>query len=478
MSLKRTSSYVAEWARKQARTVVVPEECIEVQDQPMDPEPPITQDILKQVSSTYGLVKDARPIKSRLKGLLITRDSLESVLLAYEDPEEKERFLGQVISLLDNQGVTLQDRDALGKIEDFWAGYSCGQSNSTGITRGRMDTAIYAQFEISYYIDSSWNQVRELAYLAVEATALELPMLSAAFDARSSKKSFPPRGIEVARVISGLYKMQERSVRQDLISALCRRTYHMTSEMPQSTDLCQHRSFVVDVEGLVQEISGSPPVSFKQDKYSKSPGNDMLKIVDKTFESLRRFSQEFAESFLRQASRTDMEGRPLWKGWTPGARLEPKDIHLDKILVHSTPSPMGSSPDSSPQNYCLYIMTDHQDAPDQCVAAITTKLQKVLHQEELYSTMRGARVPHAGSEQLWRDNRVRYWFSLKSPDTEKNTMISKLDFQLEVGNWRRVIFSLNRSNSYEDGNILGSKKRSGVDAPRMPNSSAVRCAAA
>lgn len=473
MSLKRDSSYVAEWARTQARSEVAPEERVEVPDQPIDPQPPITQDTLKQLSSKHGLVKDARPIESRLKGLLITRDSLKSILLAYKSLVKKNLFISQVVSILDNEGVMLKDRDALSRVEDFWAGYSCGHSNSTSITKGR----IYAHFQISYYIDSSWNQVRELAYLAVEAEALELPLLSDAFDARSSSRSFRQQEVEVARIVAGLYMMQERSVRQDMVSALCRRTYRMTSEKSRSSNLCWRRAFLVDVQGLAREISGSAPVTFKQDRDAESPGNEMLRIVDETFERLCRSNQEFTASFLRQASRTDMEGRPLWKGWTPAARLEPKYNHLDKILVHSIPSPTGPSPDPSPQKYCLYIMTDCQDAPDQFCAAITTKLQQFLDREALYSTMRGARFPCAGSDGWWCDNRVQYWFSLRSPDTERDIMLYKKEFQLELESWRMMLFNLNHPKSCEDVNILGSKKCSGVDGPRMPNISAVRRAA-
>jgi hypothetical protein len=124
---------------------------------------------LSHFESPQGLVRDARFIESRLRSLYVTRDNAQTLLQGFENPNTAMGFVRSILLTLSRRCVVLENEDVLNAVEDKWTG-NVRPRNSLP----QQTPKIYAQFRVSYFINHAWEQVRELAYLAV-SDVLALP---------------------------------------------------------------------------------------------------------------------------------------------------------------------------------------------------------------------------------------------------------------------------------------------------------------
>ena len=373
---------------------------------------------LDQFSSKDGIVKDARQIQSRLRGLIITRDNLETVLQSFENSNAATRFVRSVISLLSRRCVALDSEDVLDAVENHWTGHTCRRPN-----RFDQKPKVYAQFRISYYINPAWEQVRELTYLAATDDARELLIARAGIRGAVRRSQFSPPECGIAELLYALDNLRKKSVRCDLVTSLRRHTYMIDFEEPRTV-------LAIDDDGVVQEFKVSKAI-IKQDTEKRSPGVLMQGTVHAVYEKYRVGSREPSEPFLRASTGVDSEGRILWEDWKQGDSLLSEHRQFDKILVYSDVPDGKYLPEGSRQKYCLYCLDGQTDRLNGF--SVASKLIWTLFSDEIYITVRKAKVPR--NSRNWQDNRAEHWFSMKPNETRDLFKISRNQFRQEISGW-------------------------------------------
>ncbi|KAF2495383.1 hypothetical protein BU16DRAFT_561664 [Lophium mytilinum] len=354
-----------------------------------------TSDLLHRFRTKTGVVKDARQIQSRLRGLVITRDNLETILQTFENPNAATRFVRGVISLLSRRCVALESEDVLDAVESQWTGHTRFRLN-----RMNQKPKVFVQFRISYYINPVWEQVRELTYLAATDDARELLLQQAGYRGIIRRSPFSPPECCTSDLLFVFDRLRQRSVRHDFVASLSRRTYMIAVAKPQNVR-------ALDRDGVLHEFELSR-VTFKLDEDKASPGVVMQGTVHTIYEKYRIGNREPSEPFLRASTGLDSEGRALWRAWKDGDRLPSCEKHLSKILVYADTPDLDYFPDGSRQNYCLYIMDGRVDQVDDF--AVASKLIWTLFKDEIYSTVRKSKVPR--NSRNYQDNRPDFVFSM------------------------------------------------------------------
>ncbi|KAJ4359985.1 uncharacterized protein N0V89_000544 [Didymosphaeria variabile] len=371
----------------------------------------------QQFKNTHGLVKDVRRINSRLRGLLITRDNLDTLFRCFKTPKQVWSFSRRILVLLRRQGVVVNGA-ALGAIEERWTGRPCDPS-----ARPIDASRIHVQLQVSYYVNPVWEIFRELTYLAVEDDALELLVQRAAYKRRGP---ITPPDCRKDRVLAALDSLLDRSVLEDFMSALCRRTYMLGFDEPSTV-------IIIDDYNVPEERQEVRPV-FQQakDTNAEKPGIWMQSVVRMVFDTVQFQTEnhtmpdrQLLES-IRDSTHVSLEERMLSQ---PGDCLF-KDQKA--FLVHSNVPSTRHLPDLARRKYCLYILVDQE--ADMTEFSVISKLLSTLQRREVYSTVRRARVPCLGSVKQWHDNRGDFSHPYSSP-TDGQPLMSESQFQGEVCDW-------------------------------------------
>jgi hypothetical protein len=353
-------------------------------------------DNLSQFKKPQGLIRDARIIESSLRALYITRDNAQTLLQGFENTKDAEKFARSILATLGRRCVVLDSEDVLNTIEDRWTGNVRARRSLRSQT-----SKVYAQFRVSYFINRTWEQIRELSYVAVAENARDALIKAANFTNRTipSSRFAPPEcpDQEVIRIIDSFLR---RSVRKDLISALTRCTYTLSME----------ETSVVEDSG--RQRAPSFRMIRKLDVDKKSPGVGMNGWVHSIYQKCRILNREPSEPFIRASTRVDYEGRPLWMVWTEGDEL------LDKILVYGDiqKSVAANRSQGSEQKLCLYVLNGKPEELN--VFSITVKLLWFLKKDEIYGTVLKGRVYR--TSRYWADNREAYHFSAKEAEESLN----------------------------------------------------------
>lgn len=387
-------------------------------------------DPLDRYTTTYGVVKDARQIHSRLRGLIITRDNFNTLLQSFDNPNDGSRFARSVVSLLSRRCIFLNNEDVLDAVENLWTG-------SARIRPHRLlpKPGVYVQIRISFYINPVWEQVRELTYLAVTEDARDLLIEHGRFRRSAKPIQFSPPQCSKEDLILALDELRRNSVRNDLISSLRRLTYMMSTEpsdyVPAGT------------ENGVQVATGSK-VTARLDKEKKGPGVLMQGTVHAVFEKHRIGNRQPSEPFLRASTSIDCLGRVFSKD-VEEELLPSEKQPLDKILVFSAVPNARYLPDGARQRYCIYLLDGRIDHLDNL--SITAKLICSLLYDEIYGTVRKAKVYKTSRN--WQDNRADYFFSMDSKKIEDQLKMSKVRFREDIFGWIRAANESKLSDSME-----------------------------
>jgi len=374
-------------------------------------------DSLTQFTSPHGLVRDARVIESRLRGLYITRDNVDTLLQGFENPNRAMRFARSILATLNRRYIELENEEVLNEIEDKWTG-NVNHRPSLPEQRPR----IYAQFRVSYYIDHTWEQVRELTYLAASEDAREVLIERAQF--RIGKRSrFDPPKCPTHDILHTIDECLGKSVRQGFVAALARRTYMM--------DMMKPRSTLYEIERSCEQTDLVMTLELDRDK--KSPGVSMRDLVHAVYEMHRIGKREPNEAFLRVSARFDCEGRPLWRGWSARDKVRKWEVHLGKILVFGDILNARNLARGSEQKLCLYIL----DGQTQILRpfSIIGKLFYFLFLDHIYGTVRKGKVYK--TSRMWSDNRTKCYFEIK--EVQEHLKISKESIKAHIFDWIKTL---------------------------------------
>lgn len=393
---------------------------------------PVTGDAFEQRFATaVGLVKDGRRISSRIKGLWLTRNNLETLFLSLNQPKKAEKLARQVLALLQRQGIVLEGEEVLGAVEELWTGRSRGRSTR----RSR----VHVQMHICFYINPVWEIVRELTYLAVEEDALQC------LHERAAHKR--PRRIQTlecrkGRLLAAIGTILDRNVKEDLVSSFCRRTYVLGFIEPSTV-------IFVDDYNIPQERQEAMP-AFKQTKTKEleQPAILMQGLIHMVFATMQsQFenhgspSKQQLEDVRRTSSRTDVNTRPL-------SQIEDGVSKDEKVfLVYSDVQSARHLPDLANRKYCLYILDEQQVEFSEF--SIASKPSSIFHQRAIYFTERKARVPvKAGVE-----NREGYAHLYRGATLGDNILPEHIS-QQDTFDWIKLLYRFSQRDPSEITSIL------------------------
>jgi hypothetical protein len=129
---------------------------------------------LLALDSEHGVIRHASSIQSRLFGLYITSNSLESLLLSFQTPAKAQKFTREVLKAM--KQCWRANADTLEALEVKWTGNYREREESYD-----SEKTFYVAFALTAYMSPLWDQVREFSYLAVAEDAVDLLLGQADF---------------------------------------------------------------------------------------------------------------------------------------------------------------------------------------------------------------------------------------------------------------------------------------------------------
>lgn len=173
------------------------------------------QDRLQAFDSPHGVVRNARYIQSRLIALHITEDNLYLLIQSMQTPEKAREAAGTILKCLkDCWRVTAE---ALDRIELMWTGKDRENANLYS-----PDKVFFVAVTIAAYLSPTWEQTRELCYLAVSEAVIDVLIEHAAL--KNSKKwdpsDFPY--IESDKLVRKFEAFRSITIQDNLIAAISR----------------------------------------------------------------------------------------------------------------------------------------------------------------------------------------------------------------------------------------------------------------
>ncbi|PMD30168.1 hypothetical protein L207DRAFT_592629 [Hyaloscypha variabilis F] len=145
-------------------------------------------------------------------------------------------------------------------------------------SRPGQDLKVYAQFRVSYYINHAWEQIRELTYLAASEDSREILIETADFRKVVRRTRFDPPKCSTEEMLRTTDSLLRRSVRQDFVSALLRRTFMLRME---STGVYPESSVDETIFTSVVPLYKMVP---KLDKDKKSPRVAIQELAHAVYE--------------------------------------------------------------------------------------------------------------------------------------------------------------------------------------------------
>lgn len=369
---------------------------------------------LGRFKTPQGLIRDARFIQSRLRGLYITCDNVQTFLQGFDNTSQSSSFARRILTTLGRRCMAFENELILKRIEDKWTGHF--RASRFYLQR---TSKVYAQFRVSYFITPGWEQVRELTYVAVSEDAREILIQAAKLNKVSGSHFTPPECSE-AEVIRAIDGFLDRSVRHDFISALARRTFSMNLEkIPVVT---------IDDDFSSARESMASRMVIKLDKKKSSPGVLMNGIVYAVYSSYRVGKREPSESFLRLSDRVDYSGRSLWRGWQEGDTLSGDDEHLDTVLVYG--GKQKTAPYRGPeQSLSLWVLDGQPQRLSPWLVAV--KLLWYLSEDVIYGTICKGKVYR--NSRNWEDNQPNHYFMMN--ESKDQLKISKKALRWRIFAW-------------------------------------------
>jgi hypothetical protein len=171
----------------------------------------------QEKDSSYGIIRHATFIESRYRCLCVTRDNVETLLQSTQHQVTKT-FIRQVLSLL-AEGCILLHRAALNIIEDQWTGHS-HMPRQYHLDQVRFYCVVaYASFLLP-----DWQQVRELAVIAIAEDAFESLAVASNYSRRRAVAQPPilTRECDSETIKDVIAKLRSGNARQTLLAAVKR----------------------------------------------------------------------------------------------------------------------------------------------------------------------------------------------------------------------------------------------------------------
>ena len=253
-------------------------------------------EILKDLDCSMGVIRDARFFQARFYGLHITRDNLEEFLQT-ESTSSKLQKLARGLQRFLKDAMRV-DEATLNKLETLWTG-----EDRPGAILTQPSQVFLVKISMTAYLTSSWEQVVELTYVAIEEAAVDALKKRAdmvrGWCLYPSKLPFV-REEELLRILTELRRSS--SQRDILFAAICSRCLVVGS----SSGLAR-KEMGGSSHNATEDMDLAPVFAVSQDD-SAAVRNIVLSIYNRCKVGMRQPSQDFLRlSFCNDEQSTEMK---------------------------------------------------------------------------------------------------------------------------------------------------------------------------
>jgi hypothetical protein len=307
------------------------------------------QDPLRAFDSPYGVLRDARYIRSRFITLYITEDNLSVLMESMKTPEKARRAAENILQYLkDSFGVT---REALDSLDLQWTG-----KDRENMILYSPEKVFLVNITVSAYLSPDWEQTRELCCLAVaEGVVEELFRYSNLKNNQSWVSSRFP-WVEESVFVSGFEVYLSMGIKDDLIAAISRacvstKLFTENENTKKNQGREQGTWWITSAEKISGDMEYRFDAAIMPDNHAYARG-----FVSQIYNLHKIGRNEPSSSILRISSRVDQQMRPdktamrsMWPGLDLSAALRDQEQHI--IFVTS------KNPSNVTQyaEFCLFL---------------------------------------------------------------------------------------------------------------------------
>jgi hypothetical protein len=356
----------------------------------------------KQLLTPSGIVRNGRDIESRFRALYITRDNLGTLLQSFDKPSDEVRFMRDLLAIMKRRCVMLAGEEVLNAIEDTWTGNlrACLQKSPDGQKK------VYARFRLSYFVDPSWDLVRELTVLAVNEDALDMLVKRSQSSSGFPPTRYCPWNCPEARILDLLQKVLRSRVHDDFMKCLRRLTFSLSY---------QHESTMSTTSGRRVSCYTANRMDFDPDQDKKSPEFLAQAMVQAIYDKHQVGRREPSEPFLRISYCNHLHSRT--RNYAPKHDFTRSKKGWEMGLIYSSVPANIYLSEESKQVLCLYTL--HQSngtstAQKPAAHEVADVLIQVLFDRRVFKTSRRGKAPLTSRN--WQENQSTYSFWLDLGD--------------------------------------------------------------
>jgi hypothetical protein len=171
------------------------------------------------MDSPYGVLRHSGFIDSEFLGLHITGDNLQTLLLSRDSPEEIQIYACKLLKVLLNSNSLSLTEGTLNELEELWTGAASHLQNALPT-----NTEFVVRMFLKTWLTDDWDQVRELAYIAMSRKDLDLLIKTSGLKTHFKNFGF---SCNAESVIDIFKDYRRKSPRKSLDAAISRDTFSL-----------------------------------------------------------------------------------------------------------------------------------------------------------------------------------------------------------------------------------------------------------
>jgi hypothetical protein len=363
----------------------------------------------KHLMTKSGIVRNLRDIESRFRALYITRDNLDTLLQGFDKPSDETRFIRDLLLIMKHGCVILTGEEVLNAIEDTWTG-----NLRTGFQRSPdSQKVVYARFRISYFVDSSWGPVRELAVLAVNHDALDV-LVEKSQSSFMSPSDWDPWRCSEATIVDSLQN-------------------HLRASMHAVSTRCMQRFTFSLKNGLDQRIKW---IGFEFDRGKKNRSRLAQAMVQAIYGKHKVGRREPSEPFLRTSYCNHIQSCAPGYWSRRGVTISKQGWEM-RLTCSSVPANIHLSEESK-HVLCLYTLQQSNGtstARKPAVHELADQLIRVLFIRAVFQISRRGKAPLTSHD--WQETQATYSSWLDPSD--ETLKMTHAELVLSIITWIREL---------------------------------------
>ncbi len=309
-----------------------------------------TSSSILRLDANHGLVRRVGDVESRLLGLFINADNASTLLASDETPLTSLRTARKILTAVAEGYFELSSECLLNSLEDQWVGHLDYLSESS-----IRPSTVYVKVTVTHYLNSQWDLVRELNYIALTEGGLGVLLQHAKL-----------KGLPMRIAASRHGQKGKESDLEKICSDLLR------ASTTQCLLACLHKEVVALHDVMIRGSGMEEQLSLKTaDPPSAQPSESSIReIVLAIYRKNKVGRREPSETFLRRASRTtnnSNEGHSKLLALSLDRHGPLQQPEPGKVLVYGK-SPPQTWPERPSPCLCLYVLDDKQDMDSKAIA--------------------------------------------------------------------------------------------------------------